>query len=343
MQESAQSITVVIPTYNRKASLKVTLDGLARQKYSLQDVEVIVVSDGSTDGTDAFLEEYAGGAPYTLRVITQANQGPAQARNAGVWAAKGEIIVFIDDDVEPVDDFLASHMAHHKSDDKIVVIGPMSPDPARRGVEPAWIAWEHAMLQKQYFNLTTGVWKQAWANHFYTGNASLRREHIVAVGGFDVEFKRQEDVELAHRMRRTQGVNFVFDPKADVIHRPHRSFASWLNVATSYGQCDVIRAREGRVSWIVVKNSYTNRNRTTRMMARLMMNAPFLAAPIRALLVAVAVGLYRAGVTKVAMAMLSMVYNVRYLESARTEMGAEQMSRLLFGPGDLPVAPVVKG
>jgi glycosyltransferase involved in cell wall biosynthesis len=323
------TISVVIPTYNRKASLKVTLDGLARQTHPVDDFEVVVVSDGSTDGTDAFLEEYARTSLYALRPITQENGGPARARNRGVQEALGRIIVFIDDDVEPISEFLAAHMAHHAQDEKVVVIGPMSPDPERRRAEPPWIAWEHAMLQKQYTNLVTGVWKSAGPQHFYTGNASLLREHLTAVGGFDVNFKRQEDVELAHRMRRERGVRFVFDPKADGVHRPFRTFDSWLNVAASYGQLDVVRARAGDVDWNVVRKSYHGRSLPTRLIASVVMTAPPLGPMIRSLLRSGAAMAYRAGRAGPAIGALSIIYNVRYLESAQQELGAKPMRRLL--------------
>ena len=325
------TISVIIPTYNRQSSLKITLDGLAKQTYPCAEFEAVVVSDGSTDGTNEFLEEYARAAPYVLRPIVQANGGPARARNRGIEEAGGQIVVFLDDDVEPIPGFLDAHMAHHASDDKVVAIGPMSPDPARRGAEPPWIAWEHAMLQKQYHNLTTGVWKSAGPQHFYTGNASMRREHLTAVGGFDVNFKRQEDVEMAYRMRRDRGVRFVFDPTADGVHRPLRSYASWLGVAASYGQLDVTRARAGDVDWNVVRKSYHDRSRPTRMIASLVMAAPPLSAPVHGLLRAGFGLAHRLGRAGMAIGALSVIYNVRYLESAQQELGAAPMRRLLAG------------
>ena len=87
----------------------------------------------------------------------------------------------------------------------------MLPDPAFAGREPAWIAWEHAMLEKQYTAWRTGEWQGCGPHHFYSGNASLRREHLIAVGGFDEQFPRQEDVELAVRLERQRGVQFVYD------------------------------------------------------------------------------------------------------------------------------------
>ena len=103
---------------------------------------MVVVSDGSTDGTDAWLKQYAEAAPYALRAVSQPNGGPARARNNGIEHARGEVVVFLDDDVEPSPEFLAVHAARHAHQDRTVVIGPMLRDPALLWQEPVWIGWK---------------------------------------------------------------------------------------------------------------------------------------------------------------------------------------------------------
>ena len=269
------------------------MDGLARQTYPCTEFEAVVVSDGSTDGTEAFLAEYARTAPYTLRPITQPNGGPARARNHGIEEARGEVIVFLDDDVEPAPEFLALHAAHHASQNKEVVIAPMLPDPALQWQEPCWIAWEHAMLEKQYTAWRTGEWGGCGPNHFYSGNASLRRVHLLAVGGFDEQFPRQEDVELAFRLERECGVHFVFDAQACGTHRPQRRFASWLAVPYAYGRLDVVRAQRDPAAWEVVRHGYHARNLLTRRLALFTLSIPVLSAPLRVLLLSAARAAYR--------------------------------------------------
>jgi GT2 family glycosyltransferase len=341
-------LSVVIPTYNRAKSLAVTMDALDRQEPVPGEFEVVVVSDGSTDDTDAFLAAFATRASYPLRPVRQENAGPARARNRGVHEASGTVIVFIDDDVEPVAGFLRTHAAHHLADEKVVVIGPMSPDPAREREEPVWIAWEHQMLQKQYRAFAEGIWASAGPNHFYTGNASVRREHILAVGGFDEEFKRQEDVELAYRMQRECGAHFVFDASADALHRPTRTFESWLRVPYAYGSLDVIRAQRGDAPWRVVWKSYHNRSAATKVLARAALAGPALSSPLRALLLRGAVathGLPVAAAKRAGIGALSVLYNVRYLEGARDEMGSWAALRTLLEtpqvipPEELPQSP----
>ena len=324
-------LSVVIPTFNRRGSLRRTLGGLAHQTYPPDRFEAVVVSDGSTDGTDDFLADYA--APYALRPVTQPNGGPARARNRGIQEARGEIIVFIDDDVEPIPEFLALHAARHVASDTTVVIAPMLPDPALVGQEPPWIAWEHAMLEKQYTAWRTGEWAGCGPHHFYSGNSSLRREHLVAVGGFDEQFPRQEDVELAFRLERQRGVHFVYEPKAQGLHRPQRRFSSWLAVPYAYGQLDVVRARRGDAPWDVVRHGYHARNVLTRLLARLALAVPPLSRPLRASLLLAAQAAYRLRRPRPAFAALSVLYNLRYLEGARSEIGTRaEMNRLILSP-----------
>ncbi len=93
-------LSIIIPIYNVEAYLKETLDSVGHQEY--QDYELILVDDGSTDGSGAICDEYAR-QDERVRVIHQENGGVSAARNAGVAAAKGDFIGFVDSDdlIEP--------------------------------------------------------------------------------------------------------------------------------------------------------------------------------------------------------------------------------------------------
>ena len=190
--------SIVVPTYNRLGRLRHVIAGLEQQAYASDAYEVIVISDGSTDGTDAFLETHQSTMRFSW--LKQANQGPAAARNAGVRKAVGEFIVFIDDDVVPEPELLEEHArSHQQAARDVVVLGPLlTPDCFEMA---PWVRWEQEMLMKQYKAMLRGDWP-ATARQFYTGNASLRRSHILAAGGFDENFRRAEDVELAYRLQR---------------------------------------------------------------------------------------------------------------------------------------------
>ena len=103
-------ISVVIPTYNRWPILEKCLVAMEQQTPSgeIEGYEVVLVDDGSTDGTPDLLRQQADRFPH-VRLFEQAHGGPAEGRNRGVDQARGDVIVFIDSDLVVVPGFLASH------------------------------------------------------------------------------------------------------------------------------------------------------------------------------------------------------------------------------------------
>ncbi|MBK8988839.1 MAG: glycosyltransferase [Chloroflexi bacterium] len=239
-------LSVVLPTYNRLERLKMVLAGLEQQTFPLSEFEVLVVSDGSTDGTEAYLQTYA--ASFALRGLTQENQGPAVARNLGVAKASGDIVLFIDDDIVPAPQLIQEHLKIHQSDDgRTVVLGPMLTPPAFQMLP--WVQWEQAMLEKQYNSIVSGRWQPS-ARQFYTGNTSLARQHLLDHGGFDPSFRRAEDVELAYRLSGS-GLRFQFNPQAIGYHYAERSFSSWLKIPYDYGRNDVRFYKDKDQKWLL--------------------------------------------------------------------------------------------
>lgn len=266
MHNVRPTISVVVPTYNRVARLRHVLDALERQNLPSGSFEVIVVSDGSNDGTESFLKVLRPAMRF--RWLSQNNRGPGAARNAGVDKAMGEFIVFIDDDVVPEVGLLAAHLrSHDEAKRDVVVLGPLLA-PEGFGMTP-WVRWEHAMLMKQYGAMLRGEWQPS-ARQFYTGNASVRRAHILAAGGFDEGLRRAEDVELAYRLA-ARGLDFVFTIKAAGMHYAERSYRSWLDAAYAYGRNDVIFARDRNEKWLfpIVHREFQDRNGMLRLLVRL--------------------------------------------------------------------------
>ena len=197
-------VTIVVPTYNRCDRLRRVLSALEKQTCGTDAFDVVVVSDGSTDGTDDFLASLR--APLTVIVERQANAGPASARNRGVELATAPLVLFLDDDVVATPQLVAQHLASHARAPDLVVIGPMIAPPGFR-MQP-WVAWEQAMLDKQYRALETDVFETTH-RQFYTGNASVPRARLIEAGGFDTRYRRAEDVELAFRLHQL-GLRFEF-------------------------------------------------------------------------------------------------------------------------------------
>ena len=310
-------ISVIIPTYNRKESLQRTLAALGRQTYPADRFEVIVVSDGSTDGTAEAVS--AATYPYRLRFLEQANSGPSVARNYGARAACGEVLVYVDDDIEPIDAFLEVHARAHEADETLVLIGPQSMPPNERF--PVWIAWEHVMLERQYTRFRSGEW-QAGPNNLYSGNFSVRRKYLIGCGGFDETFKRQEDVELGYRLEKL-GLHFRFEGAADAFHRPVRTYESWYTTPYLYGVRDVQMAKEKgqQQALILARKHYRERNCLTRLLAKLCIGRPGL-EPLTFGVLKPAIPLTdRIGLRTVSLALCSLTFNLRYLQGMAKEMG----------------------
>jgi glycosyltransferase involved in cell wall biosynthesis len=310
-------LSVVIPTFNRLPSLARTLSGLARQT-DVGPFEVVVVSDGSTDGTDEYLR--SDRTPLPVIAVTQDNAGPAAARNAAIDAARGRLIVFIDDDTVPDPLLLAAHLRRHGTpDDDLAVMGPMwTPHDHRMS---AWVAWDQAILDRHYVAMTTGALIPT-AREFYTGNASVARRHIVGAGGFNTSFRRAEDVELAHRLA-DRGVRFAFEPNAIVLHYAERSVLSWYDVAYSYGCNDVRISREPGRQWLLdaIGKEFHRRHRLVRAATQLCLPRRRLAAVAPRLLTSVGRAAARLHVGSVSRPALSIAYNLNYYRGLADALG----------------------
>jgi glycosyltransferase involved in cell wall biosynthesis len=319
-------VSIIIPTYNRCAQLKRVLQALEAQDFPLNTFEVIVVSDGSTDGTAEFLTTVA--TPLQLRPVLQNNRGVAAARNRGIAEARGALVLFIDDDVVPTPGFIMEHVDRHiAAGANAVVLGPMLTPPDFQ-MTP-WVAWEQTMLTKQYDALAQGLWEPT-ARQFYTGNSSLARRHLQAVGGFDPTYRRAEDVELAYRLE-SQGLRFLFNFQAVGYHYAERSFASWFQIPYAYGKNDVIFTQQNGRGWLlpVIWREYMTRNRLVRLLTQTCLDRPLISRMAMAMLKQSAIWSYKAGLKRVSYAACSGLFNLRYYQGVADQLGG----RALFFTG----------
>jgi glycosyltransferase involved in cell wall biosynthesis len=318
LSETAR-LTVVIPTYNRVDRLDRVLSALAVQTISAP-FEVVVVSDGSTDGTDEYLASDT--PPIDVVVVSQTNAGPAVARNRGIEMANGELIVFIDDDLVPSPWMLAEHLAAHESfGDDIVVIGPML-DPVDHQFSP-WTSWEQRMLRKQYDAMERGDYS-ATARQFYTGNASVRREHLLTAGCFDPRFRRMEDLELAYRLDDI-GLRWEFVPAASGWHYAERSYEAWRRIGNDYGRNDVIFGRDHGHTHILetVASEFHHRNAGLRLALRFLLRLPTMADRVQRTVERIVCSRWASGSGWLTGALLSVAYNEAYYRGVADELGGQ--------------------
>jgi len=121
---SLPSLGVIVPTYNRREFLRNLLRALSQQTYPSDHLEIIVVDDGSTDGTEAIASERF---PFPLRYYRQENQGDAEARNLGARHSQADLLVFIDDDMLLDPGYLAGLFHTHAGRRHRIVAGVWKP------------------------------------------------------------------------------------------------------------------------------------------------------------------------------------------------------------------------
>ena len=327
--QQAPSVSVVVPTFNRVGRLRSLLAALADQTWPVEDMEIVVVSDGSTDGTDDYLTSDA--VPCPIRPVLQTNAGPAVARNRGAEEARGATIVFLDDDVVPDVRLVEEHMSSHDGDGRSVVVGPMlTPDGYQMS---PWVRWEQAMLEKQYEELRLGVY-EARSRQFYTGNASLARRQLLDVGGFDPRYLRAEDIELAYRLEAA-GARFEFNPNAVTHHYAERSFASWIQIPRAYGMAKVHFAEAGARQWVLddAANEFHDLNVINRVTSRALVDRPRMSAALATTISKLAPLTDRFGLHRVTRYALSGLYNVEYCQGLADGLGGRDAFEALIRSG----------
>ena len=202
-------ISVVIPTYNRLPILKKCLDSLENQLFidDRHSYEIVIVDDGSTDGTTDWLRTNIDLFPH-LRLFEQSHGGPAMGRNLGVANSKGDLIVFIDSDLVVDKFFLSNHL---------------------KSLTSAWKKLGHrrcftygSVINTSNFNNPNSepfkFQDLSWA-YFATGNVAIDKKVLERSGLFDPSFQLYgwEDLELGERLRN-MGVKLIKCPKAIGYH-----------------------------------------------------------------------------------------------------------------------------
>jgi O-antigen biosynthesis protein len=235
------SISVVVCSCNGSRTIRECCEGLRRLNYPRFDV--IVVDDGSTDGTAAIARD------YDFRVISTPNRGLSQARNTGLRAATGEIVAYIDDDAYPDPDWL-SYLAHSfMTSDAAAVGGPNIPPPGDGSIAEC-IA--HAPGGPVHVLVSDRE-----AEHIPGCNMAFRRADLEALGGFDPQFRvAGDDVDMCWRVTQS-GRTVAFCAAAMVWHHRRGSVRAYLKQQRGYGKAEgLLEAKwpekynaAGHVSW----------------------------------------------------------------------------------------------
>ncbi len=218
--------TVIIPVYNGERSILRCLDALVQQTIPVDQFEVIVVDDGSTDATLALVETWLSThALLHWRVIHQPNAGPASARNTGAAAAKSDLLLFTDGDCAPVPHWAESLLAVFQTAQIAGAKGTYLTD--QRQLVPRFV-------QSEYEDRYDRMAGQDRIDFIDTYSAAYRRSIFLENGGFDPLLKINEDQELSFRLA-AKGYHLVFVPTAQVRHIHDESIADYFHRKFSIG------------------------------------------------------------------------------------------------------------
>lgn len=233
-------ISVVIPTYNRIATLQRCLDALSRQTLEPGRFEIVVVDDGSTDGTDSLIQS----RPDVRYLRQPRNAGPAAARNRGVRAARGELVLFIGDDIIAQPELLAQHVAAHRQlgGESVAVLG-YAPWSREQEITPLMrYLFEGRAFQQFRYDAIADPDNVPYG-YFYTCNLSVKRAFLLSNGLFDEDFRYAygEDTELAYRLQR-RGLHLVFRQELVADHEHPTSYRSARRRTRTAGRVALLMA-----------------------------------------------------------------------------------------------------
>ncbi|HMP81823.1 MAG TPA: glycosyltransferase [Verrucomicrobiota bacterium] len=234
-------ISVIVCTYNGSRTLRECLGGLKKVRYP--DYEVILVDDGSRDNCADI------GREFGVKVISTPNRGLSSARNTGMEAASGEIVVYLDDDAFPDPDWLYYLAGTFLKTDHAAVGGPNLAPPSDGNIAECVV---NAPGGPVHVLLTDTV-----AEHIPGCNMAFRKDRLQAIGGFDTAFRvAGDDVDCCWRIQQ-RGWTIGFSPAALVWHHRRNSVKAYWKQQQGYGKAEALLERKwpekynavGHIKW----------------------------------------------------------------------------------------------
>lgn len=227
----AEDISIVIPTYNRAATLQQTLEALLWPTEHATELEILVVDDGSTDSTAAVVKGMRVPDGTTLRYLHQDRAGAGMARNRGIEEASGRLLLFIDDDIVAAPALLIQHLRSHEAypEERAAVLGRVELAPwipctgiNLRHAVPRWQGLQHSQ-------------ELGW-RHFISGNISLKRSFLLANELlFDPTLPRYQDTEFGYRCA-VAGLRIIYNERALGYHNHDIQLDASLYMMRRYGE-----------------------------------------------------------------------------------------------------------
>ena len=224
-------LTVVIPSFNRVNRLKKTLESLVDQSLDKELFEIVIVDDGSDDGTAQMVAEFSQKVKHYVRYYWQEKKLAGAARNLGIMEAKAPIVLLMDSDIVPNKDHLKLHLQLHLKypETEVAVRGWITPGP--EGVD--LLRWDESDILP--IGRTVDGEAIISPEYFVTADVSLKREFLIEAGLFTLGLPAAQDTDLAWRLRDL-GLKLIYCREALAIHTdPLDSVEKVVNNGKKYG------------------------------------------------------------------------------------------------------------
>jgi glycosyltransferase involved in cell wall biosynthesis len=218
-------LSVVIPTFNRRSVLEECLRALRAQTIAADRFEIVVADDGSSDRTQDTVQAFSSAGPPATVYLQQANRGANAARNRAIRAARGRILLIINDDTIATPGMLQEHLAAHAQhpDDRVAVLGKVTVCPT---LPSSRLSPLH--LDRAFAALSPGA-ELDW-HAFLTCNISVKHTLLARGGLFEERLRYHEDVELGERLSHF-GLRVVYRPGALGHHRHFLTEEEFFRIA----------------------------------------------------------------------------------------------------------------
>ena len=271
------TLSVVVPTYNRRELLEFTLSSLARQDISRERFEVIVVDDGSDDDTREAVNRYSDYLNLKHRFQENTGYRPGSARNLGIVNAEGEVCLFLDSGVVLQSSCLREHIVMHANaayriavlgyvygfdqdgsgEDQIgKIIVPAEPDITIDRFKAVGTGFDIRDKYYQKYNDKLEDLPAPWV-FFWTCNVSVQRKELIKIGLFDSNYDGKwgcEDNDLGLRLWN-DGVKISLCRGAESIHLPHGKNME-LKLSQGYANCEYLNKKFGTYATAAFLENY---------------------------------------------------------------------------------------
>jgi GT2 family glycosyltransferase len=231
------SITVIIPTCNRKEILRMTLEAYKGQTAAPSDFDIVVVDDGSMDGTRKEITPWVHDFPFKVTVLAQPPGGPAKARNRAISNTFTDLVLITGDDIIPQENLIQAHLDAHQvyRDPKVAILGHVDWHPDLEITDFMTYITKIDGQQFAYHHITDP--QNVHFGYFYTSNISLKTSFLKQGKLFSEAFRYAacEDIELGYRLKQL-GMHLVYRPDAIGYHLHPMDLESFCERQFKVGQ-----------------------------------------------------------------------------------------------------------